>query len=433
MIQINTIIQKISYYLVLFLPISLISGPFLSDLTVTFVSIFVIANLKLIINRQIITKKIFLIFFLFNIWIILSSLVSEHFLFSIKSSIFYFRFIIFSFGIYYFLNIDSKFGLKFFYILLAAFFALILDGYFQFFFGSNILGFNLQAGPRVSSFFNDELILGSYLSRLLPLLIGLYLYNINNFSDKKKIITTLIALSLILSECLVFLSGERAAFFFINLSAFFMIIFLKGFKLIRIFTLAISFILIIIIVKFQPSSMERIVDLTLKQTGIFNKSSRIVMFSDLHENYYKTSFNIFKSNYIIGAGPKTFRKNCSNPKYLINIYSCTTHPHNTYLQLLSETGIIGFSLIFLLFLRIVYFSFHEFFFRYKNISDDEKPKYNFKICLITCFLITLWPFIPSGNFFNNWLSIIYYLPLGFFISLIYRDINNKVYPNEFKK
>ena len=37
------------------------------------------------------------------------------------------------------------------------------------------------------------------------------------------------------------------------------------------------------------------------------------------------------------------------------------------------------------------------------------------IFIFTSFLITLFPIIPTGNIFNNWLSIIFYLPLGFFI------------------
>lgn len=426
MSKLNLILKKTSYYFLLLLPISLITGPFLPDLTAVFVSIFVLINIKSILNLNFINKKIFLVLITFNLWIILSSLISDYVIFSLKSSIFYFRFLTFSLGVYYFINLDSKFSLKFFYVLLFSFSLLILDGYFQFFTGTNFFGYNLQPGPRVSSFFDKELILGSYLSRLLPLLFGLYIFNIDKFSNNKKVITFLTCLTLILSEGLVFLSGERAAFFFINLSAFFMIIFLKGFKLVRIITLTISFILIIIIINFYPNSKNRILDLTLEQTSIFKKDTKIVMFTNIHEIYYKTALNIFKSNPIIGTGPKTFRKECSNPKYSTSIYSCATHPHNTYIQLLSETGFIGFIFIFLLFLRIIYFSIHEIFFNKKNLSENEKTKYNFKICLIACFLITLWPFIPNGNFFNNWLSIIYYLPLGFFISLIYRDTINKI-------
>lgn len=41
-----------------------------------------------------------------------------------------------------------------------------------------------------------------------------------------------------------------------------------------------------------------------------------------------------------------------------------------------------------------------------------------KVCLMASFLITLWPIIPTGNFFHNWLNVIFYLPVGFFIWII---------------
>ena len=30
-------------------------------------------------------------------------------------------------------------------------------------------------------------------------------------------------------------------------------------------------------------------------------------------------------------------------------------------------------------------------------------------------IINLFPFIPSGNFFNNWLSLIMFYPLGYWL------------------
>ena len=39
---------------------------------------------------------------------------------------------------------------------------------------------------------------------------------------------------------------------------------------------------------------------------------------------------------------------------------------------------------------------------------------DFQICLLAAILITIWPFAPTGNFFNNWISIIYYFPVGLF-------------------
>ena len=53
---------------------------------------------------------------------------------------------------------------------------LLVDGFIQFTFEKNLLGFELAEGPRVSSFFGDELVYGSYLSRFLPILFGLMIF-----------------------------------------------------------------------------------------------------------------------------------------------------------------------------------------------------------------------------------------------------------------
>ena len=58
----------------------------------------------------------------------------------------------------------------------------------------------------------------------------------------------------------------------------------------------------------------------------------------------KTAFNMFLDKPILGHGPKMFRVICKNEKYQVGIKPCDTHPHNFYIQLLAETGIIGFSL-----------------------------------------------------------------------------------------
>ena len=40
---------------------------------------------------------------------------------------------------------------------------------------------------------------------------------------------------------------------------------------------------------------------------------------------------------------------------------------------------------------------------------------DFEISILSCILITLWPFIPTGNFFGNWINVVYYLPVGFLL------------------
>ena len=97
---------------------------------------------------------------------------------------------------------------------------------------------------------------------------------------------------------------------------------------------------------------------------------------------------------------------------------CTTHPHNFYLQLLSETGIVGFSFIFLIFSYFVYLMIKCFYF---TVFKKRKLMSNLQISLALGFIITLLPIIPNGNFFNNWLNMIMILPVGFYIFATHKN------------
>ena len=77
-----------------------------------------------------------------------------------------------------------------------------------------------------------------------------------------------------------------------------------------------------------------------------------------------TEYYIFNDKKIIGSGAKTFRVECKNEKYNdINSARaksrCATHPHNMYLEIISETGIIG--LMF-----FIYFIYRIFFLQIRN-------------------------------------------------------------------
>ena len=77
----------------------------------------------------------------------------------------------------------------------------------------------------------------------------------------------------------------------------------------------------------------------------------------MHFNHYLSAIEMFKDNKLLGIGPKNFRKFCKDEKYFLNEFSCSTHPHNYYIQLLSETGIIGFGLFLSIYVSFfIYFS-----------------------------------------------------------------------------
>jgi len=148
--------------------------------------------------------------------------------------------------------------------------------------------------------------------------------------------------------------------------------------------------------------------------GLSSSSERIVIFSKTYEGHYQISLNMFKEKPLLGHGVKSFRKYCEKPENYVAQNACTTHPHNVYMQLLAETGLLGFLLIFGLFvilvLKLIKISYLSFFNKNYKIDDYKTTIYIF-------YAVNLFPLLPSGNFFNNWLSIIYYLPAGYFIYL----------------
>lgn len=411
--------------LLIILPFLLISGSLLPELAVSLSAIIFIVNSFKNNLAKYYKNTYFYFFIVFYLILILSSLLSNYPDKALLKSLFYLRFGIFALSTWYLISVNPKIIHYIFYSLSLAFSILLIDGYFQFFNGVNLFGFPIH-GTRVSSLFGTELILGSYLSRLLPILLACLIFFLK--SKKNNYLLFFSIIIFILADVLIFLSGERASFFFVNFSALFLIIFLNSYKKFRIISFITSIFLILIISNFYPKYKERIFDKTLDQIS-FNKKFNFsfetttdtsYLFTIEHDFLFKTAFAMFLENKILGVGPKLFRVECYNPKYFKAIFSCSTHPHNTYIQLLAETGIAGFSIIFFGFIFLSYYCckhlYLKFFYKKKTLSD-------FQISLISAVFITLWPIVPTGNFFNNWISIVYYLPLG----MLLWSFNKKIF------
>ena len=126
--------------LILFFPIALVSGPLIPEIFLFIIvfSFIYLANSERkfeYFNKNFI--KIFLIFFL----IVNISSFYNFYSISIKNSIFYFRFGLFSLAIFFFLSENSKLKYQMFISFSVLFFLLFIDSTIQFFFDKNIFGF----------------------------------------------------------------------------------------------------------------------------------------------------------------------------------------------------------------------------------------------------------------------------------------------------
>jgi O-antigen ligase len=407
-------------FLFYLLPAALITGPFLSDLIISLMAIFfLISSLK---NKQwIYYNNIYTKFFLiFYIYLLISSFWASDTLSSLKSSVPYIRFLLFSLAIVYLSKKNKNFYNSFFKFTFFTLFVLVFDAYIQFIFEKNLFNqsiyhgkdaFSLTMTTRVSGLFGDELILGSYISKIVFILIGLH------FFCKQKLNNSFFIFFISFTFLIVFISGERLAFFIVMFCILYVFLELTSYrvKIIKILLLLLS--LIFLTISVNKEIKNRMISSAFKflnydKTSPYTNPENFVIFSPEHHELYLAAYKMFLKKPILGHGHEMYEKNCKNYKNR-SVSSCSTHPHNYLLQIAVENGIVG-----LLFLLIIYLYLIKLFIYNLIKSNDNKKKkiFLFKIFLLSVITANILPFTPSGNFYNNWISILFYLPIGLYLS-----------------
>ena len=194
------------------------------------------------------------------------SLFSSNILLSLESSLFFSFWFLYVAIIYLIQNkyINLK-KLMIIYIIVISFIS--LDCIFQFITNYNFIGLRAY-GNRLTSFFTgyngryNDLIVGNYLCRLIPISIALIFFNIK-ILNKKLIILILIYFNFV--SLATFLTGERVTLLFIFFTYLSLIIIKSRLKKYMILNCLILIFISIGFVSSKPIFKERIVELTINQ------------------------------------------------------------------------------------------------------------------------------------------------------------------------
>tara|TARA_A100001015_G_C15039708_1_gene738830 strand:- start:1643 stop:2935 length:1293 start_codon:yes stop_codon:yes gene_type:complete len=402
------LIQK---YLIYFLPITLVTGSFLPDLSISLVAILFLYIIVIEKNWKYLLNYFSIIYFIWCFYLIVRSIFSENLFLSLESSLFYWRFGLFSLALWYLLDNVRNFKSNIFFIFLIVFLFLSIDGFIQFVTGYNLIGYTYYTvdGQRISSMFGDEAILGNYISRILPIIIALFL----SFKRNSRIYSFISVFFILIGGALILISGERTAFLYYIIFIFILMFLLTNWKNERIILFSLLSLLLLGLLTTENSIKQRVFLNSIVEMNLEKENSNFSFIPKNYEPIYQTTFKIIKQNPIFGIGTKMYREECNNSKYITE-NGCSTHPHNTYLQLLAETGIIGFIPIFGTFLFICCL----FILHLKMQIMKKKALFNNeRIVFLSALFIYFFPFIPSLNFFHNWYSIITFIPIGFCLHL----------------
>jgi O-antigen ligase len=140
---------------------------------------------------------------------------------------------------------------------------------------------------------------------------------------------------------------------------------------------------------------------------------------------FETFYDTWLMNKYIGGGIKNFRYYCherpnvdKNAKFI-----CNMHPHNYYLEILTETGILGMFIVLSIFIIIFYLSFVKKYFLNSPLNNNH-----IIIPFIFLFIAEVFPIKSTGSFFTTGNTSYLFLIIGILIGLIRKKniIENKI-------
>ncbi len=440
----NNLTLKLLQTLVYIFPLSFIFGNFVINVFVVLIVLLGLYYYKISLFRWHKTINL-LILILFFLTILLSSYYQNFFSENTKDSIkailylryFFLLLVIKSLVTNNQLSLNILFNISFALACLVS-----VDIFAQFLFGQNILGYPAQelssSVKYHTGIFGSELIAGGFI--LMFSILGIFsIFNIFKI-DKKIMYIIIFAFFVIFFLLSLILAGNR-------MPLLMYIIFLISFAMIYKKKEKIYFLSFAILTFALLSAIVLKSDNWSKRAGSFYEGipNPIIIIEELKKEYpnlkkyensgrpfhtlnefentknyeiysfytghlpiYITSIDLFLDKPLIGSGIKSFRNQCSKKVHLPNRV-CENHPHNYVLEILNDTGLLGFLLIHYL---VIYLLFNN----YKDYRVSEKL--NFKISnwiylpIILSLFIHFFPIKSTGSFFSTYNSAFIFLILG---------------------
>ena len=384
-----------NYFLLLFsiIPLSILVGASVSLINIILIDISFIILIIYKRNFGFLKDKTILYLLLLYIYLIFNSFISVDFNESFTRNFGFIRIIILFAALnFFFLNEHFyKKVLKFWSLVIMI---VLLDVFIEAFLGKNILGYDgKQYGKRIVSFFKDEPIVGGYLNGFYLIIIG---FLMNEFKNKNYLIIYLIMVFFISA---ILLTGERSNTIRAFLGISFFVFFIRSIS----YKKKILFVVTTLLIFFFSISNYHY----LKQR--FDKQIRTSLMMSKENVYYllyNSGVQVFKDNKLLGVGNKNYRVEACKPENK-GKYVCNSHPHQIYLELLSEHGILGTLLILFILYKLIF----------SKILTTLKQINYLKLGSLIYIVITFTPIIPSGAFFGDFLITIFCLNLSIFYAL----------------
>ncbi len=241
-----------------------------------------------------------------------------------------------------------------------------------------------QQGGRLSWPYGD-LVPGNYLAKAgLPAFTVLVALAV---SSEKQFAVPAAFISLV-SIIISVITGERVNFILRACGGMLAAVVWRP-KWLRLAVLvAIELFAIIVVFVATPTIGNRFVDSFIAQLPTNADSPYL--------RVWNGGIDAFQTAPILGIGPDNYRKTCNQISATFSDVDCHTHPHNYYIQILAETGVIGLFSGIVMLGSIICFCF----------VTGRRNRDN--VIAATAFVVPLGLFFPiqtTADFFGQWNNI----------------------------
>jgi len=393
----NTASFKFKNLLLISLPLLLIFFRGIADITLLIIGLIFLYRSYNLNDWSWLKQKWFIFSLIFWLYLLLinspfSTNSSESFFYSLA----FIRWPLFAMALSMWLFYDHKSRKIFLIALLFILSFIIIDVWWQYIFGYDLFG-NPGLHERLTGPFRDNPVPGIFIARYLFLLLYLgYFIKYIQIPIKNA---SFIFLILLLGTLSIYITGERMALIiFISGASIISIGLFLQYKKIRKYILFSLFLIISLLVIAQqafPKLNDRmIIDLFYKLSN-FSSSDYMLVF--------KSAYAVWIENPILGTGFHQYRDACIGLGYWGTGGGVCFHPHNVSLELLSETGVIGFLLYFIIIGSIAYSCIKPLF---------QKKDWLLLSLSFTLLFISFFPLIGGMSLFNNWIGSLIWLLVG---------------------
>ncbi len=307
--------------------------------------------------------------------------------------------------------------LKYFFIISSISVLFVcFDIVFQLLNGKDIFGFEIEgSGRKLGGPFGDEYIAGGFIQRFS--ILSFFILPIFYSKLSKRYSKFLIPCLFIIFLLGIILSGNRMPLILFLFATFLIIIFDKRTRKYILTFIAIFSLIFFLFFKFNQ-------EVRYNFSGFKTQiSNMIVILLDgkesnvnqpLYLKEFSTFYNTWQMNKFVGGGIKNFRYYCHVRPFIDpnSKFICNMHPHNYYLEILTETGIIGFTIILLIFFNVLFISFFKKYFSNLPLENNDKM-----IPFIFLFIAEIFPLKSTGSFFTTGNATYIFLILGIIIGL----------------